>query len=115
MSGNQLDGFSCTQQERRAALHIAKDLTRQIHRCISNGNRVLSNRRVGADFFGDTKRLGENEIQMKTNRTRLLRYGKSLLHLAKYLGLAQHHRVQSGSHPHQVRSRCNTVVTINRR
>ena len=93
MSGHELDGFACTQKECRAALHIAKDLPRQINRRISHRDRVFANGGIRPHLFRDPEGFRENQVEVKADCPRLLGHGKGGLHLPKYLGFAEHHGV----------------------
>ena len=88
MSSHKLDGFACTQKECRAALHIAKDLPRQINRRIGHRDRVFANGGIRAHLFCDPEGFRENQIQVKSNGSGLLRHGKGGLHLPEDLGFA---------------------------
>ena len=114
MSGHELDGLAGTQKECGAAFHITEDLARQINRRVGHRDRVFANGGIRAHLFRDPKGFRENQIQVKSDRSCLLRHGKGGLHLPEDLGFAQHHGVQTGGHSNQVRGCRHPVISVNR-
>ena len=114
MASHKLDRLTSTQKKRRAAFHIAENLSRQINCGIGHRDRVFANGGIRAHFLCDPEGFRENQIQVKSNGSRLLRHGKGRLHLPEDLGFSEYHGIQTGSDPDQVRGGGQPMITVNR-
>src|SRR5579885_982994 len=79
-----------------------ENLASQLNRCITDGDGALADIGFRPYAFGDVKGARDQQVEETVNRALLLRGRVGGFELAKNLGFAHHHGIQTGCHPEQV-------------
>ena len=112
MARAQLDHVAGADQEHGLFREVVEDLFRQPHRRGRDRHGAGADGGVGAHLLGDGEGLLEQAIEDLARDAGLVRLGERLLHLAEYLRLAQHHRIQPGGHAERVPHRVLVRVAV---
>jgi hypothetical protein len=99
VAGGEFAHLAGADDENILALQGSKDLFCQLHRNRGDGNRGRAHRSLAAYPFRHRERAGEEPIKLAADRAHGAGGGIGLLYLAKNLSFADHHRIQTRSHP----------------
>src|SRR5208283_4573536 len=91
-------GVPGSQNQHVAARQLAEDLLRQFDGDRADRDAAALDIRVGADVLGDIESGLESFVEPRPSMAGPQCNFVGLLELAKYLGLAQHHRVQAAGY-----------------
>ena len=93
--GDKLDHFASADEEHADVLEVLEELRRKSHRGRGHADGMRADLGGAAHFLGHREGTLEELVQGGAQHARVAGVTHGLLHLAKDLRLAQHHRVQA--------------------
>ena len=105
MGGGELDHFARPHEQDADLPQVLEQLRCQTHRRSSHADAVRANLGAAAHFLGNGEAALEQLVERGAEAAGRLGGPHGILHLPQYLGLAQHHAVESTGHAEGVAGR----------
>ena len=105
MTRHQFDGLAGADEQHGLLVEPRENPFRQTDAGMRHRHRVGADGGVGAHLLGHRKSVLEKPVEHLAGGAGISGGVKRVLHLAEYLRLAEHHRIEAGRHPECVLDR----------